>query len=168
MTRFQKKFADYLKQNGLRHSDSRMLIATVLAESDGHLSIKDLYGEVRARNEGIGMATVYRTVNLLKAAGLVEEVHFGDGATRFEPVLSDTRHDHLVCECCGRQFEVREPQIMRIFERFAEESGFTVTARRVCLYGICPDCKRAKEREALPDRSHMPLASAVACNAVPY
>lgn len=134
-------FADYIAANGLKNTPQRRLIVEVFFRAGKHLSTEELYNVVRAEDESIGQATVYRTLKLLCAAGLAREQHFGETTARYEPIEDDSHHDHLICTVCGKNQEVVDEEIERLQEELARRNGFFLTSHRMILYGVCSDCR---------------------------
>jgi Fur family ferric uptake transcriptional regulator len=93
-------FKDHLRQQGLKSTAQRDDIAKVFFAANRHISVEELYNEVKRINPRIGYATVYRTMKLLTECGLVLERHFRDGEARYESAEGH-HHDHLICEGCG-------------------------------------------------------------------
>lgn len=119
----------------------RQLIAEVLLASKGHVNIDELYGAVKARDENVGYATIYRTVKLLQEAGLISSHEFANGRARFEPAMDGEHHDHLMCVRCKRIVEFHDDEIERLQLAIAERFGFALTEHRMELYGRCADCR---------------------------
>lgn len=137
------RLASYMDKKGLRSTAQRRLVTDVFFESEGHLSIEDLLGMVRAEDSKVGYATVYRTLKLLKECGLAYERHFGDGVSRYEVARDDEHHDHLICMECDRIVEFEDDRIEQLQEDLAKEHGFVLKRHKHELYGICPDCRAA-------------------------
>ena len=138
----QSKLTSYMDKNGLRSTAQRRAVTDVFFRSSGHLSIEDLLALVRERDAKIGYATVYRTLKLLKECGIAYERHFGDGVSRYEIVLEDEHHDHLICLECGKIIEFENDEIERLQEELAKQHGFTLKRHTHELYGVCGDCKK--------------------------
>ena len=134
-------FRTFLKNKGLRNTPQRQRIMEVFFTESGHLTTEEVYDRVRRDDPSLGQATVYRTMKLLCEAGLAREVRFGDGLARYEHA-GDAHHDHLICESCGRNIEVVDPQIEALQDALARKHGFRPTFHRLYLYGICPDCQK--------------------------
>jgi len=141
--RFQA-FKQALKERNLKSTSQRDDIARVFFASSGHLSVEDLYREVRKINPRVGYATVYRTVRLLRECGLAAERHFHDGEARFENVEHEHHHDHLICERCGRIVEFANDTIERLQEQVAQKLGFVITRHKMELYGVCAECRTGR------------------------
>src|SRR5262245_66124086 len=95
-------FKAALRERTLKSTAQRDDIARVFFASNRHISVEELYREVKKVNPRVGYATVYRTVRLLRECGLAAERHFHDGEARFENVEEERHHDHLICERGGR------------------------------------------------------------------
>lgn len=135
-------FRRALKERGLKSTAQRDDIARVFFASTRHVSIDELYREVRKVSPRVGYATVYRTIKLLKECELAEEQHFGDGQTRYENAESEEEHhDHLICENCGKIVEFNDDQLESLQEEIATGLGFVLARHRMELYGICRDCR---------------------------
>jgi Fur family transcriptional regulator, ferric uptake regulator len=139
---------DHVARHGLRRSTTRdLVVETFLAVGD-HASVEELTARVRARDPAVGQATVYRTLKLLQECGVAAARRFGDGATRFEPVLARPHHDHLICTGCGEIVEFENPEIESLQLEVARRHGFSTDTHRMELYGRCARCRRARRSEA--------------------
>ncbi|MBI3301463.1 MAG: transcriptional repressor [Deltaproteobacteria bacterium] len=145
-----------MKEQGLKATSQREDIAQVFFATNRHISVEELYSEVRRVNSRVGYATVYRTMKLLKECGLAAERHFADGQARFENVEAERHHDHIICERCGRIVEFVHPQIEQLYEKVAQRFGFVATTHKMEIYGICQECREGRdarrEREKLTHR----------------
>ena len=95
---------------GLRMTEQRRTIATVLQESTDHPDVEELYARASARDSGISLATVYRTVKLFEEAGILDKLEFGDGRARYEDAERE-HHDHLLDISTGEVIEFVDPEI---------------------------------------------------------
>jgi len=134
-------FRRWIKDEGLKATAQREDIAQVFFSITRHISVEELYGEVRQVNPRVGYATVYRTLKLLKECGLAEERHFADGQARFENVEAEHHHDHLICERCGQIVEFVQPRIEKLQEEVARRHGYLATTHKMEIYGICKECR---------------------------
>ena len=140
-------FREWLKERGLKTTSQREDIARVFLSADRHISVEELYAEVKKVNPRVGYATVYRTLRLLKECGLAAERHFNDGEARFEKTDGGQRaHDHFICERCARIVEFSSFEIAALDERIAKKLGAVVTRHRLELYGICRECREGDGR----------------------
>jgi Fur family ferric uptake transcriptional regulator len=140
-------FQRWLKDRGLKATSQRDDIARVFFAANRHISVEELYAEVKRVNPRVGYATVYRTMRLLRECGLATERHFNDGEARFEPSEEEKRpHDHFICERCRRIVEFASAENEAIHESIARKLGFVITRHRLELYGICRECREGEPR----------------------
>jgi len=136
-------FKEHLRRQGLKSTAQRDDIAHVFFASNRHISVEELYNEVKRINPRIGYATVYRTMKLLTECGLAVERHFRDAEARYESVAEGHHHDHLICERCGKIVEFEEQRIEALQAEVARRLGFQFTGHKMELYGLCRDCQKA-------------------------
>ena len=135
------QFRSFMRGRGLKSTRQRDEIASWFFHAGGHLSADDIYRRVKEVSPGIGFSTVYRTMRLLREAGLVQERHFGDGEALYENV-SD-HHDHCICNVCGSIVEFENDQIEELQHQVAERFGFSLQSHKMELYGTCAQCQAA-------------------------
>jgi Fur family ferric uptake transcriptional regulator len=145
--RRQETLRKALAKRGLRHTRQREILTDIFFGSNEHFSLDELLEAARARDSGIGYATVYRTLKLLTELGLAHELRFGEGQTRYEAADVD-HHDHLLCTRCGAIVEFEEPEIETLQIDVARRHGFRLETHRMELYGVCARCQRAELRKS--------------------
>jgi Fur family transcriptional regulator, ferric uptake regulator len=150
--RLRRSLDDYMSEKGLRTTEQRRLIVATFFDTSEHLTIEDLLERVRSVDHRVGYATVYRTMKMLAEGGIANELHFGNGLTRYELADDEAHHDHLICDECGQIVEFEEPLIEELQERIAKSYGFVVTHHKHELYGHCADRAACAERRALTRR----------------
>jgi Fur family ferric uptake transcriptional regulator len=143
-------FAEYLSQAGLKATRQREQIVRAFFAAGRHISAEELHRQLRTSQPGIGLVTVYRTLKLLRQAGLATERQFGDAYARFDPRPADSPHHHLICTACGRIQEFEDDTLAALARKVKRARGFTVTEQRLELYGLCRDCARGPARPAEP------------------
>ncbi len=132
----------YMKANGLKLTRQREEILEAFLGAHKHVGVEELLGLVRAKQPGIGHATVYRTMKLFVDSGIATERHFSDGATLYEPETDEhDHHDHLICTSCGKIVEFEDERIEDLQEAVAKQMGFVLTHHKMELYGLCGDCQ---------------------------
>lgn len=136
----KQAFREYLAKQGLKSTRQRDIILDEFLRLSSHLSTEELYLRLRRKHPGIGYATVYRTLKLFSECGIAEERHFGDGQTRYESMIGEQHHDHLVCTACGAIIEFENSRIEELQEKVAREHGFKIVSHRLELYGKCGKC----------------------------
>ncbi|MGN7611227.1 ferric iron uptake transcriptional regulator [Magnetococcales bacterium HHB-1] len=137
-----------LKKAGLKATLPRLKVLTLFsADKSQHLTADDVYKQLLARGEEIGLATIYRVLTQFESADILIRHHFESGKAVFEYNQGD-HHDHLVCLQCGAVEEFYDESIERRQEEIATERGFVVRSHALYLYVDCvrPDCpNRQKE-----------------------
>lgn len=120
---------------GLRLTEQRRTIASVLEEADDHPDVEELYARASARDPNISLATVYRTVKLFEESGILEKLDFRDGRARYEDADRD-HHDHLIDMNSGEVIEFVDAEIEALQERIAAKLGYELKGHRLELYGV--------------------------------
>ena len=145
-----KQLVSKFRSLNIQITPQRLVIASALTGTEKHLSVEDIHQIVRKKNSKIGLATVYRTLNLLKGKGLIEEHRFNDEFSRYE-LHTESHHDHLICIECETVIEFDQPVIEHLQDLAAAEKNFTIVSHRLQIYGICENCATAnKKREKNP------------------
>ncbi len=126
---------DRCEAKGLRMTEQRRIIATVLETSEDHPDVEELYARAAARDPRISIATVYRTVKLFEEAGILDKLEFGDGRARYEDAERE-HHDHLIDMQSGEVIEFVDPEIEALQEKIAEKLGYKLKGHRLELYGV--------------------------------
>ena len=144
----QERFKTLLKQNGLKVTTQRVAILEVLSNRPGeHLTAEEIYDCVKEMFPDIGLATVYRTIQVLSDLKLIDKLNLNDGYTRFE-IGSDSvgsnshHHHHLICLECGQVLTFQDDLLETLEAKIEESMGFTVVNHEVKLYGTCLECKK--------------------------
>jgi len=140
-----KRFTHFLTRSGFRNTRQRDQIVRAFFATGRHLSVEELYHRIYAQDPSIGLVTVYRTLKLLRQAGLATGRQFGETYTRFDPNPRDQPHDHLICTRCGKIQEFKDTALRNVRRRVARAHGFTVTDQKLELYGLCQQCARLEK-----------------------
>jgi Fur family transcriptional regulator, ferric uptake regulator len=122
-----------------RSTRQKRAIAAVLGSSDAFRSAQDLYAELRARGEAVGLTTIYNQLHLLTRTGEVDALNTDDGETLYRRCTTE-HHHHLVCRDCGRTVEVEGPQVERWAESVAASHGFVDVTHIIEIFGTCAEC----------------------------
>ncbi|PCJ76371.1 MAG: transcriptional repressor [Rhodobacteraceae bacterium] len=120
---------------GLRMTGQRRVVAQVLQESDDHPDVEELYARASKVDDGISLATVYRTVKLFEETGILERLEFGDGRARYEDAERE-HHDHLIDINTGQVIEFVDPEIEALQEKIAKKLGYELRGHKLELYGV--------------------------------
>jgi Fur family ferric uptake transcriptional regulator len=129
----EQTIAALCRKLGLRITGPRRVIMRVLSESSDHPDAVELHRRVVAIEPTISLATVYRTVSLLREKGILERHTFGDGRARYETVPRE-HHDHLINIETGDVVEFQSAEIERLQEEIARQHGFTIISHRLEIY----------------------------------
>jgi Fur family ferric uptake transcriptional regulator len=138
---FWERLDRYLVGQDLKQTRQRKQIIQAFLELSDHTDAESLFRRIRRDYKDIGLATIYRTLNLLKAANLVVQHNFADGRAVFELLVPDEHHDHLVCTKCNKVVEFENKRIEELQTEVAQQFGFVLTDHRLDLFGYCGDCR---------------------------
>jgi Fur family ferric uptake transcriptional regulator len=130
------------KAVGVRSTRQRSAITALLGDIEEFRSAQDLHDELRRRGEGIGLTTVYRTLQSMADAGIVDVLRTDTGESVYRQ-CSRGHHHHLVCRTCGRTVEVEGPTVEAWAESVAGQHGFTDISHTIEVFGTCCDCAAA-------------------------
>lgn len=124
-----------------RSTKQRQVLLRIIQQTEGHLDANEIYQQARQKSPSISLSTVYRSLQLFRELGLIEEHQF-DGTRRCYETTPRSKHHHLVCLGCGRIFEFTCPSAEGLKSRINREEGFKVTDAEVRLVGYCPECQQ--------------------------
>ena len=145
-----------IKEKGYKITRQREIVFDILRKANMHLSADEIYIKAKSRNPGIGLTTIYRTLEMLYNLGYVNKYDFGEGRARYE--LNDTmvetckHHHHLVCLRCNRVIDYTDfvPQetelITKTISGISRKYGFKVQTHIIQFYGICKECQKRKNK----------------------
>jgi len=125
----------FCKDNNIKITEQRKVIAKVIQESNDHPDIEQLFDRAKKIDENISIATTYRTIKLLEDANLVEKHDFGNGKARYE-ISSDDHHDHLININNGEIIEFFNKELETLKTEIAEKLGYELVDHRLELYAI--------------------------------
>ncbi len=138
-----------MSRRNVKITKKRQAILDVLRATDEHLTAENIYFILKRKNIKIGLATIYRTLDLFYRNGIVNKINIGDGTIRYEYVdKGSVHHHHLVCIKCGKVMEYtdeKEPEFLEgLAKRIKEKYNFTVLSHEIYLYGICKECNESE------------------------
>lgn len=145
-TREQRGWGEHaivgLRAAGHRSGGARRTVVDYLGRQSCCLSAQEIFDGIRAGGGRVGIASVYRVLDLLDELRLVQRVDIGDGVARFEPAQPDgDHHHHLVCDDCGKVEPFSDAALERTLERVAGQLGYEMDAHDVVLHGACGECR---------------------------
>lgn len=130
---------DSLKVRGVRVTPQRAIILNVIEQMPGHMTAEEIYARVQQVNSYINLATVYRTLELLRELDLVTEADMGTGAAHFA-LHTHATHHHAVCRSCGRSIEFPHELLLPLIDMLHQSYGFVADADHTVLFGWCHGC----------------------------
>lgn len=131
---------DGLLQKGLRNGGARRAVIELLGEQNCCLSAQDVFDQLRDSGRRVGIASIYRILELLTAEGAVQRIDLGSGTARFEPIWPGGHHHHLICDSCGKVEAFEDRALEHALTRVEKQSGYAVAGHDVALHGACSDC----------------------------
>ena len=128
----------------MRATRQRAAVSGLLDRSADFRSAQEIHEELRRTGEGIGLTTVYRTLQTLADSGEVDVLRTASGEAAYRRCASDDHHHHLVCRQCGTAVEIEGPAVETWAQLVADEHGFTELSHTVEIFGLCRDCSAAR------------------------
>ncbi len=150
--RVQELLREKLKEKNLKVTKQRLLILQTLAENRGqHMAAEDIFEIIQKAHPEMGLATVYRTLQLLYEIQLVDRINLDDGCVRYEIghiFERDARHSHhhLICRTCGRVTAFEDDLLDELEAHIEADTGFHVLDHELKFYGQCRECAEASMR----------------------
>jgi len=133
-----------LKAAGHRAGGARGAVVSLLGRQSCCLSAHEISDELHKSGSDVGMASVYRALELLHEMGLVQRVEFGEGVARFEPVTpGGEHHHHAVCDRCGRVTPFEDARLERHLDRLAGDLRHSMSGHDLVIHGECRRCARS-------------------------
>ncbi|GAW94241.1 Fur family transcriptional regulator [Calderihabitans maritimus] len=131
------------QQNDYKITPQRQVIVKAFLENaKEHLSAEEVYTIVKKEHPEIGLATVYRTLDLLAELDILQKMNFGDGKSRYEFNEQHVHHHHhLICLKCGRVIEFEDDLLETLETVIEKKNGFEIVDHQVKFLGYCQDCK---------------------------
>jgi Fur family peroxide stress response transcriptional regulator len=129
-----------MKETGsLGITKQRQAVLQVIRDSEEHLTANEVFDKARKIQPGISFATVYNSLRFLKEQGMIGEVRFGSDAARFDRTMD--RHDHAICNECGKLIDLDLPIPDDILKKGERLSKFKAESIEIVLRGMCPECR---------------------------
>lgn len=134
-----------LSAAGYKLTPQREVTVQIMIDKENeHLSAEEIYMHVKNNNVGIGLATVYRTLEILTELKILNKITFQDGLARYDLNKHQTSHQphHLLCLKCGSIEEVEDDLLVEVEEEIERQYHFKVTDHRLTFHGICQKCQQ--------------------------
>jgi Fur family ferric uptake transcriptional regulator len=131
-----------LHAEGHRKGGARLAIIELLGREPCCLTAMEIFDKLRGEGKHVGIASVYRVLDLLVEHRVVQRVDVGGGHLRYEPRhRSGEHHHHIVCDDCGSVEAFSDPKLERVLHQIEDSVGYTIFGHEVVLHGECGDCK---------------------------
>jgi len=134
-----------LRDNDHKITPQRMAIVKIISGGEGHPSVETIYEELQSDFPTMSLATVYRTILLIKSLGEVLELGFPDGSNRYDG-NKPYPHPHVICVKCGRIIDPDLNSLKDMQQEVADETGFTILTHRLDFFGVCSECQNHRGR----------------------
>ncbi len=135
------KIAGILRKNGYKLTPQRHAVLQVIASTHDHLTPEEIYQKANLEKPDIGLATIYRTLDLLGELDLVCRVHSPDGCRNYMMRRPIEHHHHLICSECGKTFDFTDCDLDKLEQKLSTETGFSIDGHLLELYGRCRNCQ---------------------------
>ncbi len=136
--KFDASLIEKLRGKGYKVTPQRIAICRIVLNSRSHPSAQQVYDEVKKLHPTVSLATVYKTLEVLRNLDLVQEINFSRGQARFDSYL--TPHINLVCLKCGKIADVDDVTVKEMTTRVAAAAKFKLVGQRMDVYGFCQKC----------------------------
>ena len=140
-------FRKYIKRQGLRNTPEREKILEEIFANHDHFDVDALFLRLRAKGLRISKASIYRTIPLLIASGLIQEVFYEEGHMHYEHIYGHQHHCHLRCIECGRIVEFVDKGLTELEKKLARTHDFDITGHKLEVFGRCPRCREQDKHD---------------------
>ena len=140
----EEAFARHLGEHQLKLTPQRRAVLAAALATEGHFEADELYQRLREVGGRTSKATVYRSLELLVASGVLRQVSLGERHAHYEHAFGHQHHDHLVCVRCGRVIEFSSPEVEQLQDEICRERRFTPLGHRMRITGLCQRCGRER------------------------
>jgi Fur family peroxide stress response transcriptional regulator len=130
-----------IKGGDFRMTPQRLAIIKILISSESHPSVDEIYNEVMKLFPTTSLATVYKTITLLKELNEVLELGFPDGRNRYDG-NKPYPHPHAICTKCKKILDPEISSVHELSEEMRQKTGFVISSHRLDFFGLCPECQR--------------------------
>jgi Fur family peroxide stress response transcriptional regulator len=130
-----------LRDKGCRLTPQRVAMLKILAESRGHPGIEQIYERMKIDFPTTSLATIYKTMNLLKEMGEVLELTLASVGTRYDG-NRPYPHPHIICTKCGQILDPEIGGVAAVSEEMARQTGYQITHHQLNFFGLCPKCRK--------------------------
>jgi Fur family ferric uptake transcriptional regulator len=142
----ERKIAATLRRNGYKLTRQRREVLSAIFLSHQHLTPAALYNRIHQEHPEIGLATIYRTLEILARLGLICEVHATGKQRSYLVRRPAEHHHHLICSGCGKVVDFRNCDLSDLEQRLSRETGFNIDSHLLEFLGECQNCQKLTEK----------------------
>ncbi|WP_353893175.1 Fur family transcriptional regulator [Proteinivorax hydrogeniformans] len=138
-----------LESSGYKVTSQRQIILEIILNNrEKHMSAEEIHEKANKSNADIGLATVYRALELFEELKIIHKMNFGDGRSRYELWEEEHHHHHLICTSCHEVYEVAEDLLDVLEHKIENKYKFKISGHQLKFYGVCYNCKEDKKDES--------------------
>lgn len=134
-----QEITKFLKENGYKVTPQRLAVFNVLKNTKEHPSADSIYAKLQPMYPTMSLATVYKSLEVFKALGIVQELNVGEGSFRYD--YNTSQHPHIICTKCGRVDDIDDKMIFGLSGIVESKTGYKLIKQQLYFYGYCPKCK---------------------------
>lgn len=132
----------FLKEKGYKVTPQRIAVYDILKNTKEHPSVDMLYSKLQPEYPTMSLATVYKSLEVFKELGLVQELNVGEDKFRYDANVN--QHPHITCIACGKVEDVCDEMLFDLASQVEKETGYQLTNQQLYFFGYCPGCKRSR------------------------
>ena len=140
----EKRTEHELRKRGYKITPQRRVIIGTIIDSREHLTPAAIHERVRKEHPGIGLVTIYRTIEILAELGLICETHAGGSCRSYLMRRPSEHHHHLICSDCGKVVDFTDCDLAKLERRLAKETMFKINGHLLEFLGQCRRCRKEK------------------------
>ncbi len=137
----KRSLTELCVEKGMPLTKKRKVIIGVIEKNPGHLDTEDVYNRAKMVDSSISIATVYRSLKLMRDYDVIDHHSFGQEHQHFESPMK-SHHDHFVCSECGKIVEFTDASLEKLKSRVAKSHDFEMLSHRLEIYGLCSNCSK--------------------------
>ena len=138
----EKRVESILRRRGFKITPQRRAVLSEILRSHEHLTPAEIYEKVSRAHPGIGLVTVYRTLEMLAELGLICEMHVGGNCRSYLMRRPSEHHHHLICSDCGTVIDFTDCDLGKLEQKLSQETGFKIIDHLLEFRGQCQDCQQ--------------------------
>ncbi len=138
-----KKVTELLRARGFKVTPQRLAIYNTLCNTKSHPNAEMIFKKLQPYYPTMSLATIYKTVDILKEVGLIQVINVGEDSLRYD--ATTVSHPHIRCTACGKVEDIMDIDCSAITNEVVKRTDYDLEGQQFYFYGVCPECKREKE-----------------------